>query len=79
MVEQAQEWEQTGEYARAVDCYLKVKDSSNMDLLLKCWMKVKSGDHFFTLRKEHCSLKNGFCDNLIMLHQNVITFHYREC
>uniref|UniRef100_A0A672S8A0 Intraflagellar transport protein 172 homolog n=1 Tax=Sinocyclocheilus grahami TaxID=75366 RepID=A0A672S8A0_SINGR len=41
MVEQAQEWEQTGEYARAVDCYLKVKDSSNMDLLMKCWMKVK--------------------------------------
>lgn len=41
MVEQAQEWEQTGEYTRAVDCYLKVKDSSNMDLLMKCWMKVK--------------------------------------
>ncbi|KAG1963505.1 intraflagellar transport protein [Pimephales promelas] len=40
MVEQAQEWEQTGEYTRAVDCYLKVKDSSNMDLLLKCWMKA---------------------------------------
>ncbi|XP_073712376.1 intraflagellar transport protein 172 homolog [Misgurnus anguillicaudatus] len=40
MVEQAQEWEQTGEYARAVDCYLKVKDSSNIDLLLKCWMKA---------------------------------------
>ncbi|XP_067274021.1 intraflagellar transport protein 172 homolog [Pseudorasbora parva] len=40
MVEQAQEWEQTGEYARAVDCYLKVKDSSNMDLLMKCWMKA---------------------------------------
>uniref|UniRef100_A0A8C1T5H6 Intraflagellar transport protein 172 homolog n=1 Tax=Cyprinus carpio TaxID=7962 RepID=A0A8C1T5H6_CYPCA len=42
MVEQAQEWEQTGEYARAIDCYLKVKDSSNIDLLMKCWMKVKS-------------------------------------
>ncbi|XP_057208125.1 intraflagellar transport protein 172 homolog isoform X2 [Triplophysa rosa] len=40
MVEQAQEWEQTGEYAQAVDCYLKVKDSSNMDLLIKCWMKA---------------------------------------
>uniref|UniRef100_A0A672S1B2 Intraflagellar transport protein 172 homolog n=1 Tax=Sinocyclocheilus grahami TaxID=75366 RepID=A0A672S1B2_SINGR len=40
MVEQAQEWEQTGEYARAIDCYLKVKDSSNMDLLMKCWMKA---------------------------------------
>ncbi|KAA0708383.1 Intraflagellar transport protein 172 -like protein [Triplophysa tibetana] len=40
MVEQAQEWEQTGEYARAVDCYLKVKDSSKMDLLIKCWLKA---------------------------------------
>ncbi|XP_051954406.1 intraflagellar transport protein 172 homolog [Xyrauchen texanus] len=40
MVEQAQEWEQTGEYARAVECYLKVKDSSNVDLMMKCWMKA---------------------------------------
>lgn len=40
MIEQAQEWEQTGEYSRAVDCYLKVKDSSNLDLLMKCWMKA---------------------------------------
>uniref|UniRef100_A0A8C2G6B9 Intraflagellar transport protein 172 homolog n=1 Tax=Cyprinus carpio TaxID=7962 RepID=A0A8C2G6B9_CYPCA len=40
MVEQAQEWEQTGEYARAIDCYLKVKDSSNIELLMKCWMKA---------------------------------------
>ncbi|KAL7872215.1 hypothetical protein SRHO_G00071980 [Serrasalmus rhombeus] len=40
MVEQAREWEQSGEYARAVDCYLKVKDSSNAALLEKCWMKA---------------------------------------
>lgn len=46
MVEQAREWEQAGEYARAVDCYLKVKDSSNPALLEKCWMKVM---HFYTL------------------------------
>lgn len=40
MVEQACKWEQSGEYARAVDCYLKVKDSSNTALLVKCWMKA---------------------------------------
>lgn len=56
MVEQAQEWEQTGEYARAVDCYLKVKDSSNMDLLIKCWMKVKSSDYFLTLHTKQSSI-----------------------
>ncbi|KAI1897568.1 hypothetical protein AGOR_G00084610 [Albula goreensis] len=40
MVEQAREWEQSGEYARAVECYLKVKDTSNVPLLEKCWMKA---------------------------------------
>nr|XP_015199735.1 PREDICTED: intraflagellar transport protein 172 homolog [Lepisosteus oculatus] len=40
MVEQAREWEQSGEYARAVECYLKVKDTNNTPLLEKCWMKA---------------------------------------
>lgn len=40
MIEQAREWEQTGEYARAVDCYLKVNDLSNVALLVTCWIKV---------------------------------------
>ncbi|XP_064196298.1 intraflagellar transport protein 172 homolog [Anguilla rostrata] len=40
IVEQAREWEQSGEYARAVECYLKVKDTSNTALLEKCWMKA---------------------------------------
>ena len=40
MVEQAKEWELSGEYARAVECYLKVKDSTNGPLMEKCWMKV---------------------------------------
>ncbi|KAL2082479.1 hypothetical protein ACEWY4_022297 [Coilia grayii] len=40
VLEQAREWEQTGEYARAVDCYLRVKDTSNVALLEKCWMKA---------------------------------------
>ncbi|XP_062822761.1 intraflagellar transport protein 172 homolog isoform X1 [Anolis carolinensis] len=40
LVEQAREWEQAGEYVRAVDCYLKVRDPSNSALAEKCWMKA---------------------------------------
>lgn len=40
LLEQAREWEQSGEYSRAVECYLKMKDDSNTALMEKCWMKV---------------------------------------
>ncbi|POI27903.1 hypothetical protein CIB84_008347, partial [Bambusicola thoracicus] len=40
LLEQAREWEQAGEYARAVDCYLKVQDSSNSVLMEKCLLKA---------------------------------------
>lgn len=40
LLEQAKEWEQSGEHSRAVECYLKVKDDSNAALMEKCWMKV---------------------------------------
>uniref|UniRef100_A0A1A8U1D0 Intraflagellar transport protein 172 homolog n=1 Tax=Nothobranchius furzeri TaxID=105023 RepID=A0A1A8U1D0_NOTFU len=40
LLQQAKEWEQSGEYSRAVECYLKVKDDSNMDLMEKYWMKA---------------------------------------
>jgi len=43
LLEQAQEWEQAGEYTRAVDCYLKVQDPSNSVLTEKCLLKVQSG------------------------------------
>ncbi|XP_004710279.2 intraflagellar transport protein 172 homolog [Echinops telfairi] len=39
-VEQAQQWEQAGEYSRAVDCYLKVRDAGSSSLVEKCWMKA---------------------------------------
>lgn len=42
LLEQAREWEQAGEYARAVDCYLKVRDPSNGVLMEKCLLKVQS-------------------------------------
>lgn len=42
LVEQARQWEQAGEYSRAVDCYLKVRDSGSSGLMEKCWMKVRS-------------------------------------
>ncbi|KAJ4920615.1 hypothetical protein JOQ06_027754, partial [Pogonophryne albipinna] len=40
LLEQAKEWEQSGEHARAVESYLKVKDDSNTALMEKCWMKA---------------------------------------
>uniref|UniRef100_A0A8C2ZEP1 Intraflagellar transport protein 172 homolog n=1 Tax=Cyclopterus lumpus TaxID=8103 RepID=A0A8C2ZEP1_CYCLU len=40
LLEQAKEWEQSGEHSRAVECYLKVKDDSNTALMEKCWMKA---------------------------------------
>uniref|UniRef100_A0A4W6DEM9 Intraflagellar transport protein 172 homolog n=1 Tax=Lates calcarifer TaxID=8187 RepID=A0A4W6DEM9_LATCA len=40
LLEQAREWEQSGEYSRAVECYLKVKDDANTALMEKCWMKA---------------------------------------
>lgn len=43
LLEQAREWEQSGEHARAVDCYLKVRDPSNSVLVEKCLLKVLSG------------------------------------
>ncbi|XP_074197923.1 intraflagellar transport protein 172 homolog isoform X2 [Camelus bactrianus] len=40
LVEQARQWEQAGEYGRAVDCYLKVRDAGSSSLVEKCWMKA---------------------------------------
>ena len=42
LVGQAKEWEASGEYARAVDCYLKVTNKQTQDsrILEKCWSKV---------------------------------------
>ncbi|XP_066234732.1 intraflagellar transport protein 172 homolog isoform X2 [Saccopteryx leptura] len=39
LVEQARQWEQAGEYSRAVDCYIKVRDTGSSSLE-KCWMKA---------------------------------------
>lgn len=50
LVEQARHWEQAGEYSRAVDCYLKVRDSGSSSLVEKCWMKVRPVTHFLALR-----------------------------
>ncbi|XP_031717380.1 intraflagellar transport protein 172 homolog isoform X2 [Anarrhichthys ocellatus] len=40
LLEQAREWEQSGEHSRAVECYLKVKDDANTALMEKSWMKA---------------------------------------
>lgn len=42
MLEQAAKWEQTGEHEKAVDCYIRIVPSSNIDkdTAVRCWMKV---------------------------------------
>lgn len=50
LVEQARQWEQAGEYSRAVDCYLKVRDSGSSSLMEKCWMKVRPTTPFLAFR-----------------------------
>jgi intraflagellar transport protein 172 len=41
-LEQATKWEQSGEYAKAVDSYLKITPSNSIDkeTALKCWLKA---------------------------------------
>ncbi|XP_032208961.1 intraflagellar transport protein 172 homolog isoform X6 [Mustela erminea] len=46
LVDQARQWEQAGEYSRAVDCYLKVWGSGSSSLVEKCWMKVRRAPPF---------------------------------
>ncbi len=42
LLEQATKWEQSGEYAKAVDSYLKITPSNSIDkeMALKCWLKA---------------------------------------
>ncbi|KAK2158150.1 hypothetical protein NP493_1800g00020 [Ridgeia piscesae] len=42
LVSQAREWEASGEYERAVECYAKVNSKVTQDVtvLLKCWVKA---------------------------------------
>ena len=49
LVDQARQWEQAGEYSRAVDCYLKVRDSGGSSLVGKCWMKVRRATPFLAV------------------------------
>ncbi|KAK3595246.1 hypothetical protein CHS0354_010853 [Potamilus streckersoni] len=44
MLQQAKEWESSGEYARAVECYLKMTNqlTDNTEILIKSW--IKAGD-----------------------------------
>ncbi len=42
LLEQASKWESTGEYAKAVDSYLRIMPSNTIEkeTAYKCWMKV---------------------------------------
>ena len=41
-MQQAREWESSGEYQRAVECYVKVTNQVTQDqkILEKCWIKA---------------------------------------
>jgi len=41
-LEQATKWEASGEYAKAVDSFLKIAPSNSLDkeTAIRCWMKV---------------------------------------
>ena len=42
LIQQAREWESSGEYPRAVECYVKVTKNVTQDtnVLEKCWLKA---------------------------------------
>ena len=47
-MQQAREWESSGEYQRAVECYVKVTNQVTQDqkILEKCWIKASTvGNH----------------------------------
>ena len=60
MVQQAREWESSGEYARAVECYMKITTSltSDQGVMEKCWMKVGQNAVVFIHRWDFCL---GWC------------------
>lgn len=53
LVQQAREWESSAEYARAVECFLKVTPNvtSDISVLEKCWAKVR-------IQRSKCSFPN---------------------
>lgn len=48
LVQQAREWESSGEYLRAIECYVKVdrQQTNDQNVMHKCWMKVRSQNYF---------------------------------
>lgn len=45
LIAQAKEFETQGEYQRAVQCYLKVKETSDADLIITALLKVELTSH----------------------------------
>jgi len=42
LIQQAKEWESSGEHLRAIECYVKVnqQQTNDQNVMYKCWMKV---------------------------------------
>ena len=53
MLEQAGKWETSGEYEKAVDCYIRINPSNSIDpnTAIKCWLKVKTENNLSLVYK----------------------------
>ncbi|KAF6041407.1 IFT172 [Bugula neritina] len=42
LIQQAKEWESSGEHLRAIECYVKVnqQQTNDQNVMYKCWMKA---------------------------------------
>nr|XP_014345853.1 PREDICTED: intraflagellar transport protein 172 homolog [Latimeria chalumnae] len=65
LVEQAREWEQSGDYSRAVEFYLKVKDIDNLALMEKCWLKAAELAIKFLSQEKTLEVVQILCPRLI--------------
>ena len=73
---QAREWEASGEYERAVECYAKVNSKVTQDVtvLLKCWVKVSATRRQHCVHVNKCNSKKGKLPYLLLKHLCLFTW-----
>ncbi|XP_074640366.1 intraflagellar transport protein 172 homolog [Tubulanus polymorphus] len=66
LVQQAREWESSGEYVRAIDCYMKVtpKHTSDTSILEKCWIKAGELGAKFLVQEKAVDIIQVVCPRL---------------
>lgn len=72
LVQQAREWESSGEYLRAIECYVKVdrQQTNDQNVMHKCWMKV-SKLHLTVLTVYSILQTKGIPDQLSILGMSI--------